>query len=297
MENNYEEFIPMGPLEIHDLDFSIPTDEQYSPNLFQPQPIQEFESQDLGKVVHNDELPSDRLDPQILTLDSSLAYEPARTPELPPQFVAELLPSDYHILRAEWHCNAEKFHRNQAQELEELTQLFINVESHPNQPLPGIGSSNEHSPKPVHAMANRHVGKSKQESKQENTKERNNKGPQHHPSRISSGGAVQKLVEPPTALPADLFVALMTDSNLQKHANVIDTSQIHPRVLQRVMFRSEEVYSPLLTRPDAWGLYTSNGQTLSGRFQYNEFGEIQPVSDSVRKSSNGVSFVFPPIIC
>ena len=286
MENTIEEFNPMRPLDIHDLNFS-PQNEERSPIFFQPQPtpvptqllssFQEFASQDLGNNVNND-LPSDFLDPQMLTLDFSHAYEPARTPELAPQFVGELLPSDYHTLRAEWHCNAERFHRHQAQELAELAQVFDNLESHPKQPLPDMDSFNEHSPEVIHVVPNNHVSK----SKQENAKKRTNKGHQHHPSRISSSGAVQKLVAPTTALPADLSVALMTDSNLQKHANITDASKIHTRVLQRVMFKPENVYSPLLTRPNAWGHYTSNGQTLSGHYNYNEFGELQPVSVSRR---------------
>ena len=276
MNNNLEEFNQMDPLDIYDLNFS-PQIEQQSPILFQPQPtpvptsllstFQEFEPQNLGMAVTNEDLPSVYLDPQMLTLDSSQAYEPARTPESAPQYVGELLPSDYHTLRAEWHCNAEKFHRHQAQEIIEMAQIYDNLESYPEQPLPGIESTNERSPQAVHAVTKNHAGR----GKQENAKKRNNGAHQHHPSRISSTGAVQKLVAPTTALPADLSVALMTDSSLQKHANITDASQIPRRVLQRVLFKPENVYSPLLTPPDAWG-----------GFHYNEFGELQPVSNPRR---------------
>ncbi|KAL8791819.1 MAG: hypothetical protein Q9195_005555 [Heterodermia aff. obscurata] len=283
MANNFgeygSEFDPTGPFDIDDLNFS---DEQQSPYLFQPQPtsfprqwlssFQELESHDLGKTVNNDDLPSDFLDPQTLILDSSQAYEPARTPEIAPQFSGELLPSEYHKMRADWHCNAEKFHRNQAQELVELAQIGDYQEPHPKQPLPVIDLSNEHSPEAVHAIPKNHDS----ESEQEDAKRRKKKGYQHHPSRISSGGAVQKLVEPTSALPADLSVALMADSNLQKHANITDASKIHPRILSRVMFKPENVYSPLHTRPIPWGDHTLDGQTTSGRFKYNEFGELQP---------------------
>lgn len=287
----------MGPLDIYDLNFS-PLNEQQLSNLFQPEPtrvptqllssFQELEPQDLGTIVNNDDLPSNFLDPQMLMLSSSQAYEPARTPELAPQFVEELLPSEYHKLRAEWHCNAEKFHRHQAQELVERAQVYGNLEAHLKQPVSGIDSSNEHSPGAVHAMSKNHVSK----SEGEHAKKRN-KGHQNHPSRISSSGAVQKLVAHTTSLPADISAALMTDSSLQKHANITDATQIHPRVLQRVMFKPETVYSPLHTRPDPWGHYTLNGQTLSGRFKYNEFGELEPVSVIPEDILTGGYFAFP----
>lgn len=285
MDNNTGEygleFNLTGPLDIHELNWS-PQEEQQPPKLFQPQPtsvptqflsnFQEFESQNLGKTVNDDDLPSDFLDPQMLMLDSSQAYDPIRTPELAPQFSGDLLPSEYHTMRADWHCNAEKFHRHQAQELVELAQIFDNVESHPQQPLPAIHSSNEHYPGTGHAMLKNRDSK----SVQENARKSKNNGHQHHPSRISPRGAIQKLSEPTSALPADLSAALMADSNLHRHANITDASQVHPRVLQRVMFKPENVYSPLHTRPNPWGYYTLNGQTLSGRFKYNEFGELQP---------------------
>ena len=286
MENNFGEqssdFYPIGPLDMYDLNFS-PLNEQQFSNLFQPQPtrvptqllssFQDLESQDLGNNVNNDDLPSDFLDPRMLMLDSSQAYEPARTPEPAPQFVQELLPSEYHNSRAEWHCNAEKFHRNKAQELVEWAQIYGNLESHPKQPVSGINSSNEPSPGAVHAVSKNHVSKSEGEHAS-----KRNKGHQNHPSRISHSGAVQKIVAPTTSLPADLSAALMTESSLQKHANITDTTQIHPRVLQRVLFKPETVYRALHRRPDPWGHYVLNGETVSGRFKYNEFGELEPVS-------------------
>ena len=285
MENNYgehsSEFNPMRPFDINNLNFSS-RDEQQSSNLLQLQPnpvptqllssFEELESQNPGKTVNNDGLLIDFVDPKTLNLDFSHTYEPARTPGLAPPYFQELLPSQYHQLRAEWHCNAEKFHRQQAQELVELAQAFQNLDPHPELPLQDINSSNELSLGTVHAMPKNHVGK----TEEEHAKKRNKKTHQHHPSRISPSGAVQKLEAPTTSLPAYLSAALMTDSNLQRHANVTNASEIHPRVFQRVMFKPETVYSPLQQPPEPWGHCTLDGQTISDRFKYNQFGELEP---------------------
>ena len=162
-------FIPMKMCEIDELDLPPMNDEEW-PNLDQPWPNPipkdvaalwtDLELSNIDEDGNDNDPFTSCIDPQLLTREFHQPYQPPRTPDLAPQYVGSgpyqpsptpepapqyennTLPLDYHNKRADWHRAAEQFHRDQAQDLAALLQLFDHQEPALEQPTQGTSEKN-----------------------------------------------------------------------------------------------------------------------------------------------------------
>lgn len=254
----------MSTFELDEFDFPG-LSSQETPIIHQPEPtpiqlklVSNFPGIEPKNPIdvenNNNDTPSTFLDPQLLMLDANGPFELARTPFPAPAQVEGLLPACYHQMRANYHADAERWHRHEAEELTKFSQLYSDQCSPSEQPE-NTSSQEEH----------------------ERVNKRSKMTRQHPNGRVSASGAVQKSEKPSSkALPAHISSALMTGPGLQQHARIADATELHPRVRRRLDYCPDSVYEHLAVRPSPWGEYQYDGQTLVGRFKYNEFGELTP---------------------
>lgn len=133
----------------------------------------------------------------------------------------------------------------------QMSQPALTSDLTSEQQMPGIEQENSSPPKA--GSGHKKSAKRIQQSRQST------------PSRISSTGAIKKVAKSePIALPPQAAQALMTTPGLQKFAHIEDANKLPPRIRNRILFRPEEVYSKLDSKPINCNV-----------FSYNEYGELK----------------------